>query len=147
MNEILLKLIILRFIDSDEKLFYLGYDINLIIEIPKGFIEFDKKYKLLNLFKKIYIDKLRPLRLEENAVKIEESPISIVAEVLDLYDSNQIGTKNIDLNSAIVKNAAECENIINKHFKVENQNYHQKMNFIKILSIQFKKLILHPYFN
>ena len=147
MNEILLKLIILRFIDSDEKLFYLGYDINLIIEIPKGFIEFDKKYKLLNLFKKIYIDKLRPLRLEENAVKIEDSPISIVAEVLDLYDRNQIGTTNIDLNSAIVKNAAECENIINKHFKVENQNYHQKMNFIKILSIQFKKLILHPYFN
>ena len=63
MNEILLKLIILRFIDSDEKLFYLVYEINLIIEIPKGFIEFDKKYKLLNLFKKIYIDKVRPLRL------------------------------------------------------------------------------------
>ena len=53
MNEILFKLIILRFIDSNEKIFYLGYDIQLIIEIPKGFIEFDKKYKILN-FKSTY---------------------------------------------------------------------------------------------
>ena len=147
MNEILFKLIILRFIDSNEKIFYLGYDIQLIIEIPKGFIEFDKKYKILNLFKKIYIDKLRPLRLEENARFIGDSPISIVAEVLELYDSNQIGTENVELDDPIKKNAAECEQIINKHFQVENQNYHQKMNFIKILSIQFKKLIKHAYFN
>lgn len=64
MNEILFKLIILRYIDSSEKIFYLGYDLHIILEIPKCFIEFDKKYKLLNLFKKIHIDKLSPLRLE-----------------------------------------------------------------------------------
>ena len=38
MNEILFKLVILRFLDSNEKLFYLGHDIHIIIEIPKGFI-------------------------------------------------------------------------------------------------------------
>ena len=53
MNEILFKIIILRYMDSYEKIFYLGYDIHLIIEIPKDFIEFDKKYKILN-FKSTY---------------------------------------------------------------------------------------------
>ena len=91
----------------------------------------------MNLFKKIYIDKLNSLRLEENANFIRESPISIVAEVLDLYDNNQIGTKNIDLDEPIKKSAEECEKIINKHFIVDNQSYYQKTNFIKILSVQF----------
>ena len=147
MNEILFKLIILRYLDSKDEIFYLGNEIHIIIEIPKGFIEFDKKYKILNLFKKIYIDELKPLRLEENIKLIKDSPISIVAEVLSLYDNKQIATKNIDLDSPIRKSAKECENIINKHFTVENQSYYQKMNFIKILSIQFKKFSKSSYFN
>jgi len=144
MNEILFKLVILRYMDSSEKIFYLGYDINLILEIPNCFIEFDKKYKLLNLFKKIHIEKLNPLRLEEGVEFIGDSPISIVAEVLSLYDTNQIGTKNIDLNAKIIKTEAQIkkyEEIIDKHFNVENQSYYQKMNFIKILSVQFKKFV------
>ena len=147
MNEILFNITILRYIDSNEKIFYLGNDINLIIEIPKSYVEFDKKYKLLNLFNKIYIDKLYPLRLEENAQYIRNSPISIVAEVLSLFDNNEIDKKNIDLDMPIQKSAEECEKIINKYFKVPNQNYYQKMNFIKILSIQFKKFTENIYFN
>ena len=147
LNEILFNITILRYIESNEKLYYLGNDIHLIIEIPKGYVEFDKKYKLLSLFNKIHIEKLNPLRLEENVQIIRNSPISIVAEVLSLYDDNKIGTTNIDLDSPIQKSANECEKIINKHFQVANQNYYQKMNFIKILSIQFKKFIENPYFN
>ena len=147
MNEILFKIIILRYMDSYDKIFYLGYDIHLIIEIPKGFIEFDKKYKILNLFKKVHIDKLSPLRLEENVAFIRDSPISIVAEVLALYDNGQIGTRNADLDQPISRSVEECEKIINKHFTVENQSYYQKMNFIKILSIQFKKFTKSIYFN
>ena len=147
MNEILFKLIILRFIDSNEKIYYLGYDVHIMIEIPKGFIEFDKKFKLLNLFSKIHIENLCPLRLEEGANKIEESDIALVAEVLSYYDNNQIGTKNIDLDAPIQKTAKQCEEIINKHFNVENQSYYQKMNFIKILAIQFKKFTKNMFFN
>ena len=69
MNEILFKLIILRCLDSNEKIYYLGHDINIIIEIPKGFVIFDEKYQILNLFKKHYIEKLCPLRLEEGVKK------------------------------------------------------------------------------
>ena len=147
MNEILFNITILRYLESNEKIYYIGNDINLIIEIPKGYVEFDKKYRLLDRFNKIYIDKLKPLRLEENIRLIGDSPISIVAEVLNLYDNNQIGTVNIDLNGPIQKNSAQCEKIINKHFQVANQNYYQKMNFIKILSIQFKKFTENPFFN
>ena len=86
MNEILFKLFILKFLNSEEKIFYIGYDIHLIIEIPKGFIDFEEEYKLLNLFKKIEIKKLSPLRLEEGVKKIRDSPISIVSEVLTLYE-------------------------------------------------------------
>lgn len=50
MNEIIFKLIILKSISSEDKIFYLGHDIHLIIEIPKGFIDFENKNKILNLF-------------------------------------------------------------------------------------------------
>lgn len=55
--------------------------------------------------------------------------------------------KNIDLNEKISKTEKECEEIINKYFIVENQNYYQKINFIKIFSVQFKKFTENPYFN
>ena len=147
MNELLFKLLILRFIDSNDKIFYLGNDINIIIEIPNGFIDFKSKYSLLTLFRNIHIDKLCPLRLEENIKIVRDSPISIVAETLKLYENDEIATKNIKIDEEIKLNANECEQIINRHFKVENHNYYQKINFIKILSIQFKKFCDNMYFD
>ena len=147
MNEILFKLLILRYLDSNEKIYYLGYDINIIIEIPTGFINFEEKYKILKLFKKIYIENLYPLRLEEDTALIGQSPISIVAETLNLYETGEISTRNINLEDPIRKTAYECEQIINRFFEAENQNYYQKMNFIKILSVQFKKFSENIYFN
>ena len=147
MTEILFKLIVLKYIDSKRNIYYLGYDLNLMIELPKSFYNFNEKYKILNLFNNIQIKELKPLRLEEDIKYIKDSPISIVAEVLDLYDKNQIEMNNIDLDAPITKTAEECEKIINKYFNVENQNYYQKMNFIKILSIQFKKFTENLYLN
>ena len=141
MTEVLFELIILRYLISNNKIFYLGYDINIIIEIPQGFVDYFEKYRILTLFKKTYIEKLNPLRLEENIKYIKDSPISIVAEVLEAYEKNKIGNHNINIDSPIKKNAKECEQIINKYFQVENQNYYQKMNFIKILSVQFQKFL------
>ena len=147
MNEILFKLIILRYLDSRETIFYLGNDIRLIIELQNGFFELDKKYKILNLFKRIHIDKLGPLRLEENIKLINDSPILIVAEVLSLYDNDRIELKNIDLDAPAKKKAEECEIIINKYFKNEFPNYYNKMNFIKILSFLFKRFTNNVYLN
>ena len=113
MSEILFKLLILRCVDSYEKIYYIGYDIHIIIEIPNGFVELDKKYKILNKFKRTHIKNLGPLRLEENINVIGDSPISIVAEILSLYP-NEILSKDIKLNNPIIKNAEECEKIINE---------------------------------
>ena len=146
-NEILFKLIILRYLDSNDKIFSLDYDINIIIEIPKGFINFEKKYKILNLFKKININKLAPIRLEKNAKTIRSSPIATVAEVLTYYENGIIGKRNIELDAPIKMTSNECEKIIDKYFNVENQNYYQKMNFIRILSLQFTKFTENVYFN
>ena len=146
MDEILIKLLILRYIDSYDKIYYLGNNVHIIVELPKGFIDFKEKYQILKLFKSINIDKLRPLRLEENIKLVKDSPISIVAETLALIDKNDYNN-NVNLNMPIRKTAAECEQLINKYFKVNNQNYYQKINFIKILSIQFKKFHENIYFN
>ena len=139
MNEVLFKILIMRYLDSYEKIYYLGYDINIIIEIPNGFYDFKEKHKILNLFNSVYIDKLKPLRLENNIKYVKESNISIVAEVLTLYDKGKIGKENINLDAKISKSAEDCEKIINKYFKIENPNYYKKMNFIKILASQFTK--------
>ena len=146
MDEILIKLLILRYIDSYEKIYYIGKKVHFIIELPRGFIDFKEKYKILKLFNAINIDKLPPLRLEENIKLIKDSPISIVAETLALIKSNDYNT-NINLDMPISKTAAECEKLINEKFDVINQNYYQKMNFIKILSVQFRKFHENIYFN
>ena len=148
MNEILFKLIILRYLDSSEEIFYLGHDINIIIEIPQGFFDFKKKFKILNLFKQEYIDKLRPLRIDRCPGLVGQSPIAIVGEVLKSYEEGKIARKNIDLELGFdADDVAKYEEIINKYFNVENQNYYQKMNFIKILSLQFQNFFQSIYFD
>ena len=147
LTEILFKLLILKYIDSKRNIYYLGNDLNIMIEIPKVYYNFNEKYTILKLFNNIYIDNLRPLRLEEGVKYIKDSPISIVAEVLEIYESHEIAMQNINLDAPITKTGEECEKIINKYFNVANQNYYQKMNFIKILSIQFKKFTTSFYLN
>ena len=148
MNEILFKLIILRYLDSNKEIFYLGHDINIFIEIPQGTIDFEKKFQILTLFTKESIDSLRPLRIETYVNQIGQSPISIVGECLLSYEENKIDKKNLDLEMPINRdNEEKYEQIINKYFNIENQNYYKKMKFIKILALQFKKMSENLHLN
>ena len=147
MNELLFKILILKYYDSKETIFYLGYDINIYIEIPTGFVSFEEKYKILKLFKKTHLDKLKPLILEENASLFQDSPISIVAKTLQLYETKEIRRRNVILDATIDITPKECEVIINKYFNQKNKNYYQKMNFIKMLSYSFKKFAENAYYN
>ena len=52
MNELLFKLLILKYYDSKENKFYLGYDKNIIMEIPTGFANYEEKFKILKYLKK-----------------------------------------------------------------------------------------------
>ena len=148
MDEIIFKIVILKYLNSKDKIFYLGNEINMLIELPKGFIDFKEKYPIFKfaLFSVKNIEKLETLRLEENIKYIKDSPISIVAETLEKYDTGQY-YENVDLDMPIRKSAYDCQRIIDKYFTVRNKNYYQKINFIKILSVQFKKFHENIYFN
>ena len=142
MNELLFKLLILRFIESKNKFFYLSHDINIIIEIPTGFFNFEDEYRILKIFKnRINIEKLKPLRIEEN------NKIPLVAYTLKLLDSGKISTTFVNLKEPINISPEECEEIINKYFDQKDKNYYQKMNFIKFLSSQFEKFHDNIYIN
>ena len=71
----------------------------------------------------------------------------MLQKFFSFYDQGRIDRENINLEAPITKTAAECERIINKHFKVKNQNYYQKMNFIKILAVQFTKFTKDVFFD
>ena len=75
------------------KILYLGYDILLIIEIPKYFIEFGKESKILCKDKK--------------SIKIGWNYSE--EEVLSFSDNNQIGTGNIYVDMQVIKSAEEYE--------------------------------------
>ena len=132
MNELLFKLLILKYYDSKEKIFYLGYDVNIIIEIPTGFVNFEKNFEILTIFKKTYIEELLPLRLEKGKKRITEgfSPISLVALTLKLYDKGDIRKLSLNLdndnenNTAINITSNEIVYIpdpkYNKHFYVKD---------------------------
>ena len=109
LREILFKILIMKYIDSKRNIYYLGYDLNLMVEIPKVYYNFNEKYTFLKLFNKIHIEELKPLRLEEGAKCIGDSPISIVAEVLDLYGTHEIALQNINLKAPIKKTGEECK--------------------------------------
>ena len=89
---------------------------------------------------------METLRLEEDIKYIKNSPISIVTETLEKYDTEQF-YENIDLEMQIRKSAYDYQKIIDKYFTIRNKNYYQKINFIKILSLQFKKFQENVYFN
>ena len=92
-----------------KEIFYIEYDINTIIEIPKGFNSktSKKKFRILTLFKKDFIDSLRLLRIESKSYYILQSQISIVTVVILLYEENKIGKKNLDLEMSIDRNDIE----------------------------------------
>ena len=40
MDEIIFKIIILKYLNSKNNIFYLGNEINMLIDLPKSFIDF-----------------------------------------------------------------------------------------------------------
>ena len=61
--EFLFSLLITRIYGQNDDIFYLSEDIPIMVEIPNGFIDYMKKFPLLDIFKKTYleIEHLAPL--------------------------------------------------------------------------------------
>jgi hypothetical protein len=85
--EFLFSLLITRIYGQNDDIFYLSEDIPIMVEIPNGFIDYMKKFPLLDIFKKTYleIEHLAPLIISNE----KNSNIQVVANYLQyLQDEN-----------------------------------------------------------
>ena len=139
-QEILFKILILKKLDINEKIFYFGDELTIKIELPNGFFNYIDKFPLLKLFKsKIHLNELLPLRLPPNIKKVKDSGIQIVCKTLLSYKQKKIGKFNINFDSNDLLSNEECQKLINEYINSDKNeyNYYQKMNFIKLLAKQF----------
>ena len=140
-QEILFKILILKKLDINEKIFYFGDELKIKIELPNGFFNYMDKFPILKLFKSnIYLKELLPLKIPSNIKKIEDNEIQIVANTLSMYKKGNIGNQNINFESTQLLSNNECQNLINEYLRnnENDYNYYQKISFIKLLSVEFK---------
>ena len=140
LQEILFKILILKKLDINEEIFYFGKELKLKIELPNGFYNYMDKFPILKLFKLTHLKQLLPLKVPTNVTTINDSNIQIVANTLKSYKEDKIGENNIDFNSTNLLSNDVCQNLIDEFLKNKQNeyNYYQKMNFIKLLSVEFR---------
>jgi hypothetical protein len=88
MKEFLFYFLINKCYKESENLFYLNDNVDIYIEIPFGFIDFFKEYKILTLFNnkiKLEKNKLAPLIISEEL----DSDIQVVCNYLKKLDENE----------------------------------------------------------
>ena len=138
-QEILFKILILKKLDVNEKVFYFGDELKIKIELPNCFYNYLDKFPILKLFKtNIDLKKLLPLRMPLNIEKAQD--IQIVAITLNMYKQHKIGYQNINLNKKEILTNNQCQYLIDEYLKnnENDYNYYQKMNYINLLAEQFK---------
>ena len=140
LREFLFKLLILKSYDINENIFYLGNNINIIIELPYGFIDYLQIIPFLDIFTQKEFDKMLELRVDiKDKMKIRDSNIQIVSNILKLYYENKINIESVDLESEILLKEEECQIILDRFFKENNfgDNWYQKTMLINFLAVQF----------
>ncbi len=93
MTEFLFSMLITKLYGQNEDIFYLSKDIDIIVEIPNGFINFIKKFPLLSLFplEILTINNLAPLIIPNKIC----SNIQIITNYLKLIKENKLEEKDL----------------------------------------------------
>ena len=157
--EFLFSLLITRIYGQNDDIFYLSEDIPIMVEIPNGFIDYMKKFPLLDIFKKTYleIEHLAPLIISNE----KNSNIQVVANYLqylqdekskqflnshDIYFDGITPPYWIEFPSTIkadVISQEDCQklifDIINNKMQIKYPNYYQITSFINLLGSLLKK--------
>ena len=170
MKDFLYSFLITKLYGQNENLFYLSKKVNIIIEIPCGFVNFFNKFPLLSMFKnktEMKIANLPPLIIEKEL----DSNIQIVCNYIKLYKTGKISEKDLiingvslsrdDINMLVTKelfsgdttidavsiDQKECDSLIKdlikKELKIENPTYYQINSFINVLSGQLKNFSMN----
>ncbi len=159
MKEFLFSFLINKCYKESENLFYLNDNVDIYIEIPFGFTDFFKEYKLLTLFQnkfKIEKSKLDPLIISDKL----DSDVQVVCNYLKKLNENEniISQNNIIIPGvsenegetgifAEVISQKECEELIKKYFSEKMPTYYQISSFISVLAHQLKYFTKNIYFN
>ena len=118
------KNLILKKLDINEKIFYLGDELKNKKELPNSFYNYMDKFPILKLFKSnIHLKGLLPLKKEPNIQKIKGSDIQIVANTLDMYKQNKIGNQNLNFEPNKVLSSDQCQRIIDEFIRNNENNY------------------------
>ena len=170
MKDFLYSFLITKLYGQNEDLFYLSKKVEIVIEIPCGFVNFFNKFPLLSMFKnktEMKIAELPPLIIKHEI----DSNIQIVCNYLKLLKSGKLSdtdliidkvsltrddievTLNRDLfkgetyMNAVSLNEKECDTLIKDYFKkelkIEFPTYYQINSFINVLSGQLKKFSMN----
>ena len=149
LKDFLFKILILKFYDYNNDIFYLGDNIKIILELHSDFINYISLIPFLSFFDINYIDKIYPLRIsqEKKVEKIKDTNIQIVVNTLLNYYKSYIHKINIDLDSEKLLTEEDCENVLDTFYQVHEirQNYYQREMLIKFLGVQFKHFAKCPY--
>ena len=150
-KEFFFNFFLFKYYGKDNYIFNYGFiedKVQIIIELQNTYKNYLDKYKILNylsiqkLITLTEIDDVPSLKEMKKVEKIEDSGIQIVSGVLSLVKQNKIGEENLPLYSKELMEQNQCEKIINeiliKYLKGKKYNYYQKINFIKLISAEFK---------
>ena len=153
MNEFLFSILITKIYGQNDEIFYLPYDLEIMIEKPNGFNYFINKFPILQIFSGVeFPSNFLESLIVENRL---DSNIQIVANYLKLlnHDRNSLNTndiyfeginpniRNFALIQARVLPQGECQDLIFDKIreKIENPNYYHITIFINILGTQLRK--------
>ena len=154
MKDFLFSFLITKLCSSGENIFYLGNKIQIKIEIPFGFIDFFKKFPVLNLFKKklISIEQKPTLKIDNKVY----SNIQIACNYLKLFKEKTISENNLYIDKISqteflpsIKSSSldqqTCENLIKEFFSIQNPTFYQITCFINIIASQLKEFTNNYY--
>ena len=134
MRDFLFEFLILKTVYVHDKIFCIGENVEIKIELPVSFYDFDDKFKILTLFNKSVIKKEETPKLL--FLKENEENQKLIANYFDAEKNNEL-TKS-DINKEKTYSIDECEKFLKLNGYDDFDNYYQKDIFIKILGSQLK---------
>ena len=150
MTEFLFAILITKIYGHGENMFYFPKEIEIIIEIPNGFIDITKKFPILSLFEgTIFLSKLPDLIVDNNIISNDQifaNYFKLNDKETDKYDLAFEGFTFLNHFSiqktrkdAIIIPKEECQKLLMEEEQINHPaiNYYLIKSFINFLASQY----------
>ena len=155
MMEFLFSVLITKIYGQNEDIFYLPKEVPIIVEIPNGFVDFIKKFPVLDIFETttLKIDDLAPLivpNILDSDVQIVANYLKLLKEDVNCINDNDIIFEGISppdflrsehIHRVNILSQKECQKLIFEKIneRIKQPNYYQITSFINLLGNQLRK--------